>query len=121
MHPNKGETTVKAKDGEKMSVVASSIGGGSIAVNKIDGMEVELSGEYFTILVKQQDTPGMVAHITKCLSNYDVNIAFMRLYREEKGTIAYTIIEADEKIDAHVVALIKGQPGILEVKLIEGI
>jgi L-serine dehydratase len=90
-------------------------------VNKIDGMAVELSGEYFTILVKQQDTPGIIAHITKCLSDFGINIAFMRLYREDKGTIAYTIIEADEKIDEGVVELIKARKGILEVKMIEGI
>ncbi len=43
----------------------------------------------------QQDKPGVVAHITKVLSDKGVNIAFMRLFRESKGNTAYTIVESD--------------------------
>ena len=37
----------------------------------------------------------MIAHITGCLSEKKVNIAFMKLFREKKGDIAYSIIEFD--------------------------
>ncbi len=45
----------------------------------------------------------------------------MRLYREAKGDIAYTIIEADEKIKSNVVSLILDNKYIEDVKIIEGV
>ena len=32
------------------------------------------------------------------MSEHNINIAFMKLYRESKGNKAYTIIESDEMI-----------------------
>jgi len=40
----------------------------------------------------------MVAYIATCLSERNVNIAFMRLYREKKGATAYSVVESDEEI-----------------------
>ncbi len=42
--------------------------------------------------------PGVVAYITKCLSDRNIDLAFMRLFRESKGEIAYTIVESDGKL-----------------------
>ncbi|MHC1750133.1 MAG: L-serine ammonia-lyase, iron-sulfur-dependent subunit beta [Cellulosilyticaceae bacterium] len=118
-HPNTVEIIVTDEDCNITSVIGSSIGGGNISIDEINGMEVHFTGEYSTILVRQKDTPGVVAHITKCLSNYKINIAFMRLYRESKGEIAYTIIEADEAIDDGVIAKIKENHSIESVRIIE--
>lgn len=119
-HPNTVDVIVTDITGDITSITGTSIGGGNIKIVKINGMEVEFTGEYFTLLVKQQDMPGIVAHITKCLSEYEINIAFMRLYREDKGMIAYSIIEADERIDGRVIDKIKENHAILDVKIIEG-
>lgn len=119
-HPNTVDVIVTDECGDVTTITGSSIGGGNIKIIKINGMEVEFTGEYFTLLVKQKDTPGIVAHITKCLSEYDINIAFMRLYREDKGMIAYTIIEADEQINEGVIQKIKENQSIIDVKIIEG-
>lgn len=119
-HPNTVDVIVTDECGDVTTITGSSIGGGNIKIVKINGMEVEFTGEYFTMLVKQKDTPGTVAHITKCLSDCEINIAFMRLYREDKGMIAYTIIEADEHIDARVIEKIKENTSIIDVKIIEG-
>lgn len=118
-HPNTVEIIAIDEYGNKTSVIGSSIGGGNISIDEINGMEVHFTGEYATILVRQKDTPGVVAHITKCLSDYKINIAFMRLYRESKGEIAYTIIEADESIDDGVITKIKENNSIETVRIIE--
>ena len=57
---------------------------------RINNIDVEFTGEYSTLIVQQKDTPGVVAHITQALSEQEVNIAFMRLFREDKGANAYT-------------------------------
>ena len=117
-HPNTVKIIAKDEAGDVMSVVGASIGGGNIRIDQINGVHVEFTGEYCTMIIKQQDTPGVVAHITQALSEYNINIAFMRLYREGRGTLAYTIIETDELIDEGVQDKIRENPSILKVTII---
>ena len=60
----------------------------------------------------------MVAAITKALSDNHINIAFMRLYRESRGQLAYTIIEADEAIPPAAVEQIRAHSSIQSALLI---
>ena len=48
----------------------------------------------------------------------NINIAFMRLYREDKGAFAFTIIETDEHIDERVQDKIREHASILSVRII---
>lgn len=102
-HPNTVEIIVTDTKDNRLSITGSSVGGGSISIDKVNGMDVFFSGEYYTLLITHDDQPGVVAHITHCLSEHEINIAFMRLYREDKGKHAYTIIEADEPIKGEVI------------------
>lgn len=120
-HPNTVEVIVTDRRGEVTRVRGASIGGGNIRIHEIQGIEVEFTGEYVTIIVKQKDTPGVIAHITTCLSHYHINIAYMKLYRESKGSLAYTIIETDEMVDHKVVEEMTEHPSILDVNIIQGI
>lgn len=61
----------------------------------------------------------MVAHITKILSEEGVNIAFMRLFREEKGAAAFTIVESDEKIPKEVLEKIRENPLVSDIMLVQ--
>ncbi|MEF9839734.1 MAG: L-serine ammonia-lyase, iron-sulfur-dependent subunit beta [Lachnospiraceae bacterium] len=99
-HPNTADILLETKTGESLFVRGESIGGGKVRIVRINQIDVEFTGEYSTLIVKQKDKPGVVAHITQCLSNHNVNIAFMRLFREDKGAIAYTVVESDETIPA---------------------
>ncbi len=117
-HPNTVDIIALDEAGEKTTVRGASIGGGNIRIEQIDGVDVEFSGAYCTLIIRQQDTPGVVAHITQALTEYAINIAFMRLYRESKGSVAYTIIETDQKVDQGVREKIKEHPSIEDVKII---
>ncbi|PHV71668.1 L-serine ammonia-lyase, iron-sulfur-dependent, subunit beta [Sporanaerobium hydrogeniformans] len=117
-HPNTVEIIVKGGKGEHISLTGASIGGGAIRVDKVNGIEVFFTGEYYTLFIIHQDKPGVVAHISQCLSKYEINIAYMRLYREQKGTIASTIIEADEPLTKEVLKAIEANPAIYNAKLI---
>lgn len=121
VHPNTVEIIATDSDNEVTTVMGASIGGGNIRIDKINGVEVEFTGEYTTLIIKQQDLPGIVAHITQVLTTYDINIAFMRLYRESKGSFAYTLIELDESIEAGVIEKMQEHPHIISVKTIKGI
>lgn len=80
---------------------------------------MEFTGEYSTLIVQQIDKPGVVAHITQCLAEENVNIAFMRLFREDKGAKAYTVVESDEQIPAAVLDQIKTNQHVTELMLVQ--
>ena len=117
-HPNTVEIIAKDEMGDITTVIGASIGGGNIRIDQINGIDVEFTGEYCTMIIKQQDTPGVVAHITEVLSDYNINIAFMRLYRESRGTLAYTIVETDEMIGEEAQDKIRENSSILKVTMI---
>ena len=117
-HPNTVEIIMVDEKGESLSITGSSIGGGVINIDKVNGMEVFFTGEYYTLFIVHQDMPGVAAHITTCLSSFEINIAYMRTYREHKGSIASTIIEADEPICEKVLQSIESSPAVQYAKMI---
>ncbi len=118
-HPNTVDILLEDEHGLTQEVRGESIGGGKVKIVRIDNIDVEFTGEYSTLIVKQWDKPGTVAHITQCLSNHGVNIAFMRMFREDKGATAYTIVESDEKIPNNILDDIKKNRHIQELMLIQ--
>ena len=118
LHPNTVGIALTGADGHTIHVTGVSVGGGSVRLRELDGGEIDLSGEYDTVVVKQYDKPGVVAYITKTLSDCGVNIAFMRLYRENRGKLAYTIVEADQPIDRETVHRIREHPDIIAARRI---
>lgn len=117
-HPNTVDIIMKDNEENTISITGSSIGGGAISIDKVNGMEVFFNGEYHTLLISHQDQPGLAAHITQCLSEQSINIAYMRVYRENKGKMASTIIEADEPICSEVIASISANEWVQYAKVI---
>lgn len=118
-HPNTADILLEAADCTSLFVRGWSVGGGKVKIVKIDNVDVEFTGEYSTLIVKQKDRPGVVAHLTSCLAHQNVNIAFMRLFREARNETAYTIIESDERIPDSIMDEIRRHSFILETKLIQ--
>ena len=121
VHPNTADIIMSCTNGKTMSIRGESTGGGKARICRINGVEVDFSGQYHAMLVIQNDRPGVLAHITHCLSESCVNIAFMRLFREEKGNVAYTFAESDDPIPQDVVAAVKLNRNVHDVMLIQSI
>lgn len=119
VHPNTVDIRMTGTDKSVMTVRGVSVGGGKIIIVKLNDVEVEFTGEYSTLIVIQNDKPGVVAHITNCLSQVNANIAFMRLFREQKGARAYTIVESDEKIPEEVLEGIRKNVNVEDLMLIQ--
>ena len=119
VHPNTADILMHCTNGKTMSVRGESLGGGKARICRIDGVEVDFTGQYHAMLVIQNDRPGVLAHITHCLSESMVNIAFLRLFREKKGDIAYTFAESDDPIPEEVKAAVKLNRNIHDVMLIQ--
>ena len=102
VHPNTVDIHMVNKAGQEMTVRGESLGGGKVRISRINKVQVDFTGEYSAVIVIQKDRPGVVAHITKALSDRNVNIAFMRLFREGKGDVAYTIVESDGHLPENI-------------------
>lgn len=118
-HPNTADMELEGEDGHRLFVRGVSLGGGKVKIVRLNQIDVDFTGEYSTLIISQTDKPGVVAHITRVLSEKNVNIAFMRLFREEKGAKAYTVVESDEKIPADVTDKIQENPYVSNVMLVE--
>ena len=57
-HPNTALLELTGKSGKQLTLQASSIGGGAIVVNKIDGIDVNFTGDFNTLIVRNQDLSG---------------------------------------------------------------
>lgn len=121
VHPNTADIIMECENGKSMTVRGESLGGGKSRICRINNVEVDFTGEYSAMLVIQKDVPGVLAHITHCLAESQVNIAFMRLFREAKGDTAYTFVESDSPIPSNVIPAVKLNPNVHEVMLIEAI
>lgn len=118
-HPNTADIDILGVSGHTLSIRGESIGGGKMKIVRINNIDVEFTGEYSTLIIEQKDTPGVVAHITQALSEQEVNIAFMRLFREDKGAKAFTVVESDEYIPESILDKIKTNPNVLDLMLVE--
>lgn len=120
-HPNTALIKLKGKHGRELEVQASSVGGGQIMINKIDGIEVNFNGESPTLIIHNLDQPGHVAEVTSTLSQKSVNIATMQLYREKKGAYAVMVIETDQLIPEEVITWLEHLDGIIKVTYFNGL
>lgn len=119
VHPNTVDILMTNEHGDQITIRGESLGGGKARICRINDVEVDFTGEYSTMIVIQKDKPGVVTYITKCLSDQNVNIAFMRLFRESKGNTAYTIVESDGRFPENIADEIKKSPNVSDVMIIQ--
>lgn len=114
-HPNTALLELTGKSGKQLTLQALSIGGGAIVVNKIDGIDVNFTGDFNTLIVRNQDESGSVAAITSILSQVHINVANMSVNRHRRGGDALMVIETDQHIKPRQVEFLSELPGILSV------
>lgn len=119
VHPNTALLKVFNEDGKSLEVQASSLGGGRIMLNKLDGIVVNCTGECPTLIIRNQDQPGHVATVTSMLARESVNIATLQLYRGKKGGQAVMIIEIDQAVPETSIKWLEEQEGIMKVTYID--
>ena len=119
VHPNTVDIDLTGITGKTVSMRGESVGGGKIRIARINEIDVDFSGECNTLIVVHKDRIGMAAHITSCLSQAEINIAFMRLFRESKGDKAYSIVEFDGKLPEHTKEKILLEQDVEHVMLIQ--
>lgn len=98
-HPNSARFVLRDGGERKMEAVGVSLGGGSIVLRELDGFRVELSCESDSVIIRNRDVQGVVGAVTSFLSERDINIATMRLFRDGRGGLATMVLELDSPVD----------------------
>lgn len=114
-HPNTVKLNLTGESGKKIEIIAASVGGGQIEVCEIDGLSASFGGNYPTIIVNHKDIPGRVTAVTSKLSESNVNIATMKLYRTVRGGDAVMIIECDHEVSVETMKSLEALEGIIKV------
>ena len=114
-HPNTAVIDAESADGKTLTMQASSIGGGRIMVNKLDGIDVNFNGMFNTLVIRNEDASGTVAAVTSILSQLRINVANMSLYRHKRGGDALMVIEVDQHLKPSQVAFLSELPGVLSM------
>jgi L-serine dehydratase len=102
-HPNTAVIYLVGRSGRTARVRGASVGGGNIMISNIDGYQVELTGQYPALITIHHDCPGVITRVTQILAHAAVNIAFMRVSRQNRGETAMMIMELDEEPAASVI------------------
>ncbi len=106
-HPNTVRIIAEDVNGKETDVIGRSVGGGNILITKINGLDVEVTGEYPTLIIQHHDMPGVISDVSRVLAQLGVNIANMRVFRRGKGdNEAYMVIESDEPVTPDMPAII---------------
>lgn len=95
-HPNTVRMTLE-HGARRVVMLGSSLGAGRVLVSEIDGFPVEISGSFYSIVILAVDVKGSVARVTRILSDFDINIATLKLTRKQRGGDAFMVIECDDE------------------------
>lgn len=119
VHPNTARMLITDDLDQVHDIVGESIGGGKARITKIDGLEVNISGDMPTLVVVHHDEPGVIAKITDRLFLEDINIAFIDLSRKSKNGVAVAVFELDGAIDVSILNRLKRISAIQQVNLLK--
>lgn len=117
-HPNSVVIRAEGESGRSITVQASSLGGGRIMVNRLDGIEVNCTCAMPTLIVHNQDKPGCVAEVASMLAQQMVNIANMKLYRDRRGGGAVMVLETDQHVSGEAIRSLEALEGVEKVTYI---
>ena len=114
-HPNTAQIIMDAEGKKTMKIQAYSIGGGRIRVSKLDGIDVNFSGESNTLIVRNVDKPGRITEVSAALSKENINIATMTVFRDKRGGFAVMVVETDQIVPEEAIRALESKEGILKV------
>ena len=84
----------------------------------LDGHTIDLPPAGHMLVVRNDDRPGMIAFVSRVLSDAGVNIDDMHLGRSDRGEAALQVIATDQSVPVPVQDMIRAGDGIVSVHAI---
>ncbi|HXB54699.1 MAG TPA: phosphoglycerate dehydrogenase [Vicinamibacteria bacterium] len=104
---------------EDLSVAGTVFGRNHLRLVDVDGVEVDTIPQGNILLVKNEDTPGVVGEVGTLLGKRKINIARMGLGRKPGSGRAVMLIEVDSEVSAEVLAELPQLAGIREARFLK--
>jgi D-3-phosphoglycerate dehydrogenase len=101
-----------------LSVAGTLFGRNHLRLVDVDGVEVDAIPQGNLLLVKNDDTPGVIGHIGTFLGARSINIARMSVGRKPGSGRAVMLIEVDSEVPAEVLTDVAAIPGVREARAI---
>lgn len=115
-HPNSVDIIF---DDGKMEISGDSVGAGEVCINKINGYNFNINGDYDTLILIYKDKPGMVYRVTALIQGQDINIASMHCDRHDKGKEASMGICLDTPLSEYIIRKLQEIEEIYLIRNIE--
>ena len=93
VHPNTVKIEVFNKQNQKSSIVASSIGGGEIRIIEINGLKVNSSCNYETIIIKHEKRTLIVCKILSLIEKNNIGLVSLSVRQSSDENNLITILE----------------------------
>lgn len=118
-HPNSVKITLENEE-RKMTIIGSSIGGGNIEISQIDGFDIYLTGssaeQFFTLVVENENMPGMLAKTTTFLGDKGIRIVNMQSSYLAGENKVLSVLSIDQSLSLEEILTLEMEPGILFVR-----
>ena len=111
--PNTVRLLIAGESGAHFEITAISVGGGNISVVELNGLSIQLSGEYHTLISLHNDRPGIVAKATALIAQHKVNISTMNVSRQRRGGLAAMAVEMDQPLPPDAVQALENEAQIV--------
>ena len=111
VHPNTVLVEAEA-EGESVSLLGSSLGGGLVQVSRVNGFDARFSGSYYTLLVLHKDRPGVIARVASVVADDEGNIGTIFSARERRGGMALMSVEIDKRLDQYALDYLSALPSV---------
>lgn len=96
--------------------VAGTFFGSSPRIVWINGRRTEAYPEGHLLLIKNNDSPGIIGAIGSMLGKHKLNIANMSLSRDSEQKVAYAVLNLDTSPGPEVIAELEAYPDILTAR-----
>jgi D-3-phosphoglycerate dehydrogenase len=103
---------------EDLSLAGTLFGGRYLRLVDVDGVEVDTIPQGLLLMVRNEDTPGIVGRVGTLLGSHGINIARMGLGRKPGSGRAIMLIEVDSEVSAAALEALSGLPGVREARFL---
>jgi D-3-phosphoglycerate dehydrogenase len=98
------------------SAAATLFGGSHVRLVDLDGVELDAIPRGHLLLVRNDDTPGVVGQVGTLLGQRGINIARMSLGRKPDSGRAVMLIEVEQEAPPGLLAEVAALPGVREAR-----
>ena len=118
VHPNSVRVVMYYEDGRVSYVIGSSIGGGNIKIVDIDGLKMDFTNVFPTLILKYEDQKGIISFVSTLLAENEYNIE--KMITEKNGDVVTLLVEISEELTDEIKAKILHNERFVLTKYISG-